>query len=98
MDGWTDRKEAVSYWAWLLRSFRSYDADCLVAWRHSVGIGSDFDGIETVPKGMEDVSKYPNLVRRFSFRRTSKSNHSLASYSLQSSYDEEAGPNVISRV
>lgn len=29
-----------------------------------VGIGSDFDGIETVPKGMEDVSKYPALVRQ----------------------------------
>lgn len=29
----------------------------------SVGIGSDYDGIESVPKGLEDVSKYPNLVR-----------------------------------
>ncbi|KAL7797444.1 membrane dipeptidase domain-containing protein [Trichoderma ceciliae] len=27
-----------------------------------VGIGSDFDGIETVPKGLEDVSKYPDLI------------------------------------
>ncbi|VDI34466.1 membrane dipeptidase [Mytilus galloprovincialis] len=26
-----------------------------------VGIGSDFDGIEIVPKGLEDVSKYPYL-------------------------------------
>ncbi len=29
---------------------------------YSVGIGSDYDGIESVPKGMEDVSKYPELV------------------------------------
>lgn len=28
----------------------------------SVGIGSDYDGIESTPKGLEDVSKYPNLV------------------------------------
>lgn len=29
---------------------------------HSVGIGSDFDGIGSTPKGLEDVSKYPALV------------------------------------
>ncbi len=29
----------------------------------SVGLGSDFDGIESTPKGLEDVSKYPALVR-----------------------------------
>jgi membrane dipeptidase len=29
----------------------------------SVGIGSDYDGIESTPEGLEDVSKYPNLVR-----------------------------------
>lgn len=28
----------------------------------SVGIGSDFDGIDRVPKGLEDVSKYPHLI------------------------------------
>jgi membrane dipeptidase len=27
-----------------------------------VGIGSDFDGIETVPKGLENVSKYPAIT------------------------------------
>ncbi|TDZ22367.1 Dipeptidase sirJ [Colletotrichum orbiculare MAFF 240422] len=27
-----------------------------------VGFGSDFDGIGSVPKGLEDVSKYPDLV------------------------------------
>lgn len=32
-----------------------------VAGRMHVGIGSDFDGIEATPKGLEDVSKYPNL-------------------------------------
>nr|POE82666.1 dipeptidase glij [Quercus suber] len=28
-----------------------------------VGLGSDFDGIPTVPRGLEDVSKYPALVK-----------------------------------
>ena len=27
-----------------------------------VGIGSDFDGIDFGPKGLEDVSKFPDLV------------------------------------
>lgn len=27
-----------------------------------VGLGSDFDGIAEVPKGLEDVSKYPDLI------------------------------------
>jgi len=27
-----------------------------------VGIGSDFDGVSTVPRGLEDVSKMPNLT------------------------------------
>jgi membrane dipeptidase len=27
-----------------------------------VGIGSDFDGIDRVPKGLEDVTKYPDLI------------------------------------
>ena len=27
-----------------------------------VGIGSDFDGIESVPDGLEDVSKFPDLI------------------------------------
>jgi membrane dipeptidase len=29
----------------------------------AVGIGSDFDGIEQTPVGLEDVSKFPNLTR-----------------------------------
>ncbi len=29
----------------------------------AVGIGSDFDGVECLPKGMEDVSKFPALTR-----------------------------------
>lgn len=28
-----------------------------------VGLGSDFDGIIETPRGLEDVSKYPDLVR-----------------------------------
>lgn len=27
-----------------------------------VGLGSDFDGIESTPRGLEDVSKYPDLI------------------------------------
>ncbi|BGP12612.1 hypothetical protein JCM10213_008748 [Rhodosporidiobolus nylandii] len=33
-----------------------------LAGRQHVGIGSDFDGIESTPEGLEDVSAYPNLV------------------------------------
>ncbi len=29
----------------------------------AVGIGSDFDGVECTPKGLDDVSKFPNLTR-----------------------------------
>jgi membrane dipeptidase len=32
-----------------------------VAGSDHVGIGSDFDGIDTVPEGLEDVSKFPEL-------------------------------------
>jgi len=27
-----------------------------------IGFGSDFDGVYFVPEGLEDVSKYPNLI------------------------------------
>jgi membrane dipeptidase len=33
----------------------------LIGYDH-VGFGSDFDGIATTPKGLEDVSKFPDLV------------------------------------
>ncbi|CAD6574605.1 MAG: hypothetical protein ASARMPRED_006825 [Alectoria sarmentosa] len=33
----------------------------LIGYDH-VGLGSDFDGIEKTPKGLDDVSKYPDLV------------------------------------
>lgn len=33
----------------------------LIGYDH-VGIGTDFDGIPTVPKGLEDVSKFPDLI------------------------------------
>lgn len=33
-----------------------------LAGRQHVGIGSDFDGIENVPRGLDDVSYYPYLV------------------------------------
>ncbi len=35
-----------------------------VAGKEHVGIGSDFDGIPSVPVGLEDVSKYPAITAR----------------------------------
>ena len=33
-----------------------------------VGLGSDFDGMDAIPRGMEDVSKLPDLVRELARR------------------------------
>ena len=33
----------------------------LIGYEH-VGLGSDFDGIESTPEGLDDVSKFPELV------------------------------------
>jgi len=33
----------------------------LIGYDH-VGIGTDYDGIETTPEGLEDVSKFPDLI------------------------------------
>jgi membrane dipeptidase len=33
-----------------------------LAGRRHVGVGSDLDGIAKTPEGLEDASKYPNLV------------------------------------
>jgi membrane dipeptidase len=33
----------------------------LIGYDH-VGIGTDYDGIEETPKGLEDVSKFPDLI------------------------------------
>lgn len=33
-----------------------------------VGLGSDFDGVDAIPAGMEDCSKLPNLVRELARR------------------------------
>ena len=33
----------------------------LIGYDH-VGLGSDFDGIESTPEGLDDVSKYPDLI------------------------------------
>ncbi len=30
----------------------------------AVGLGSDFDGVECVPQGLDDTSKWPNLTRK----------------------------------
>ncbi|KAK8044759.1 hypothetical protein PG993_004783 [Apiospora rasikravindrae] len=38
-----------------------------IGYRH-VGIGSDFDGMQSGPRGLEDVSKYPDLIRELQRR------------------------------
>ncbi|WVQ71085.1 hypothetical protein IAR50_000610 [Cryptococcus sp. DSM 104548] len=43
------------------------------AGRAHVGIGSDYDGIESTPKGLEDVSTYPHLFAELIRRGWSKS-------------------------
>jgi membrane dipeptidase len=42
----------------------------LIGYDH-VGLGSDFDGIPSVPKGLEDVSKFPDLVAELLRRNVS---------------------------
>lgn len=49
----------------------------------SVGVGSDYDGVETLPKGLEDVSKYPSLVSHFYI--------CITAYSLQEVLAESPG-------
>jgi len=39
-----------------------------IAGKQHVGLGSDFDGIGSVPEGLEDVSKYPALIEEL-YRR-----------------------------
>jgi len=38
------------------------DHIALIAGKQHVGLGSDYDGIQDTPKGLEDVSKYPALI------------------------------------
>lgn len=40
----------------------------------SVGLGSDFDGVDAIPRGFEDVSKLPDLVRELIRRGYSEQN------------------------
>lgn len=35
-----------------------------IAGVEAIGLGSDFDGIDCAPTGLEDVSKFPNLTRK----------------------------------
>lgn len=48
----------------------------LIGWDH-VGFGSDFDGIPCGPKGLEDVSKYPELVLKV-WERTNATEEQIA--------------------
>lgn len=43
----------------------------MIGYRH-VGIGSDFDGMGSGPVGLEDVSKYPDLIRELKKRGVSE--------------------------
>jgi membrane dipeptidase len=45
----------------------------LIGYDH-VGVGSDFDGIESTPMGLEDVSKFPDLVKGLLAEGVSKKN------------------------
>lgn len=47
----------------------------LIGWDY-VGFGSDFDGIDSGPKGLEDVSKYPDLINMI-FERTNATNEQI---------------------
>ncbi len=42
----------------------------------AVGIGSDFDGVFCTPRGLEDVSKFPNLTRALLEKGYSEDRHS----------------------
>ena len=42
----------------------------LIGWEH-VGLGSDFDGMPAGPRGLEDVSRYPDLIRELHARGVS---------------------------
>ncbi|KAF3479632.1 membrane dipeptidase GliJ [Arthroderma uncinatum] len=42
----------------------------LIGYRH-VGIGSDYDGMGSAPKGLEDVSRYPALIQELANRGVS---------------------------
>jgi membrane dipeptidase len=44
----------------------------LIGYDH-VGLGSDFDGIQSTPRGLEDVSKYPDLIAELLRRGVSDS-------------------------
>ncbi|CAO3670564.1 unnamed protein product [Rhizopus microsporus] len=39
-----------------------------IAGKHRVGLGADYNGVEKVPVGLEDVSKYPNLIAELARR------------------------------
>jgi membrane dipeptidase len=48
----------------------------LIGYEH-VGLGSDFDGIDSTPEGLEDVSKFPDLVGELLKRGVSDKEASL---------------------
>lgn len=48
--------------SWLYHVCPVWWVEVLMVIDCSVGIGSDFDGIPSSPVGLEDVSKYPNLI------------------------------------
>lgn len=52
-DGKATLQDAVNHILYIVR---------LIGWEH-VGLGSDFDGIPEGPEGLEDVSKYPDLIK-----------------------------------
>ncbi|ORY81534.1 dipeptidase [Protomyces lactucae-debilis] len=49
-----------------------------IGWRH-VGIGSDFDGVEHLPQGLESVAQYPALIKRI-IERSNATDAQLAGF------------------
>ena len=57
-----------------------------------VGIGSDFDGIEVTPAGMEDISMMPALFEELALRGYSRADmDKIASFGLSTYWDIEKG-------
>ena len=81
----SDNQEVIDYKAQLIDKYKLYNCQLSEVVDHiehavgligidHVGIGSDFDGVgPTLPVGLEDVSKYPNLLEELGNRGFEKS-------------------------
>ena len=60
---WEKREGQLAEFSTLDDAVANIDHVVKIAGIGAVGIGSDFDGVECTPIGLDDVSKYPNLTR-----------------------------------